>query len=63
MKCSGYCFYMSTDKKGDFQICISVPLKFNRINNGHKRIYPLFLNIRLMIKRKSKITRGQKFDS
>ena len=25
-KFSGYCFYMSTNLKGDFQICISVPL-------------------------------------
>ena len=27
MKFSGYCFYMNANMKGDFQICISVPLK------------------------------------
>ena len=26
-KFSGYCFYMNTTTKEDFQICISVPLK------------------------------------
>ena len=25
-KLSGYCFYINTNTKGDFQICISVPL-------------------------------------
>ena len=25
-KLSGYCFYMNTNKQGDFEICISVPL-------------------------------------
>ena len=26
MKFSGYCFYLNTNIKGDFKICISVPL-------------------------------------
>ena len=26
-KLSGYCFCMNTNMQGDFQICISVPLK------------------------------------
>ena len=25
-KLSGYCFYMNTNVKGNFQVCISVPL-------------------------------------
>ena len=26
-KCSGYCFYINTSIQGDFQSCISVPLR------------------------------------
>ena len=26
-KFAGYCFYLNTNIKGDFQICISIPLR------------------------------------
>ena len=35
-KFSGYYFYVNTSLKGDFQICISVPLKESGINSLQK---------------------------
>ena len=39
MEFSGYYFYMKTSIKGDFQICISVPLK-----NSHYACIPLYMH-------------------
>ena len=33
-KFSGYCFYMKTNIKGDFRICINVPCK-SLLSEGH----------------------------
>ena len=35
-KYSGHCFYMNTNIHGDFQICVSVPLKYLMTINFQK---------------------------
>ena len=34
MKFSGYYFYMNTNMKGDFQICISIPLTVLKLSQS-----------------------------
>ena len=42
MKFSGYCFCINTNIKGDFQICISVPLSLDILESTLIGLYLVF---------------------
>ena len=43
-KFSGHCFYMKTNIKKDFRICISVPLNMFKNHQGSSRMRLMRLN-------------------